>query len=78
VLVVAAPLAYPGKSPAPSPGASLATTERLDIVHHFAAVQDPRDGRYTTHLLEDLLTIGLCAVLSGARGFQGIAEFALP
>jgi predicted transposase YbfD/YdcC len=50
-------------------------TPRLDIVHHFAAVQDPRDPRFTTHLLGDLLTIALCATLSGAKSFEDMAAF---
>jgi predicted transposase YbfD/YdcC len=50
-------------------------TERLDIVHHFARVQDPRDQRFTTHVLGDLLTIALCAMLSGAKSFEDIAAF---
>src|SRR5260370_33435908 len=50
-------------------------TKRLDISHHFAAVPDPRDPRFTTHLLSDLLTIALCAMLSGAKSFEDMAAF---
>ena len=53
----------------------MSVTPRLDIVHHFAAVQDPRDPRFTTHLLGDLLTIALCATLSGAKSFDDMAAF---
>jgi len=49
--------------------------ERLDIAHHFSCVEDPRDGRFATHLLGDILTIALCATLSGAKSFQDIAAF---
>jgi predicted transposase YbfD/YdcC len=49
--------------------------ERLDIAHHFSRVEDPRDARFATHLLGDILTIALCATLSGARGFEDIAAF---
>src|SRR6516162_4998593 len=49
--------------------------DQLDIVHHFARVQDPRDQRFTTHVLGDLLTIALCAMLSGAKSFEDIAAF---
>src|SRR5262245_27546621 len=49
--------------------------ERLDISHHFSCVEDPRDGRFATHLLGDILTIGLCAMLSGAKSFEDIAAF---
>jgi len=50
-------------------------TKRLDISHHFAAVQDPRDPRFVTHLLSDILTIALCAMLSGAKSFEDMAAF---
>jgi predicted transposase YbfD/YdcC len=50
-------------------------SKRLDIAHHFAAVKDPRDPRFTTHLLGDILTIALCAVLSGAKSFEDMAAF---
>ena len=53
----------------------MSVTPRLDILHHFAAVQDPRDGRFVTHLLGDLLTIALCATLSGAKSFEDMAAF---
>jgi predicted transposase YbfD/YdcC len=53
----------------------MSSTPRLDIVHHFVAVQDPRDLRFTTHLLSDLLTIALCATLSGAKSFEDMAAF---
>jgi len=48
---------------------------RLDILHHFAALQDPRDSRYITHVLGDILTIALCALLSGAKSFEDVAAF---
>ena len=48
---------------------------RLDILHHFAAVQDPRDPRFVTHRLGDILTIALCAILSGAKSFEDLAAF---
>jgi predicted transposase YbfD/YdcC len=53
----------------------MAVTERLDIVYHFAAVQDPRDPRFSSHLLGDILTIALCATLSGAKSFEDLAAF---
>jgi predicted transposase YbfD/YdcC len=56
-------------------GPPMSVTERLDIVHHFAAVQDPRDPRFITHPLSDLLTIALCATLSGAKSFEDMAAF---
>jgi predicted transposase YbfD/YdcC len=53
----------------------MAARERLDILHHFARLPDPRDARFTTHLLGDILTIALCALLSGAKSFEDIAAF---
>jgi predicted transposase YbfD/YdcC len=56
-------------------GTVMPVHQRLDIIHHFAAVPDPRDSRYTTHLLGDILTIALCALLSGAKSFEDLAAF---
>jgi predicted transposase YbfD/YdcC len=53
----------------------MSATTRLDILHHFATVQDPRDPRFVTHCLGDLLTIALCATLSGAKSFEDLAAF---
>jgi len=53
----------------------MSTSERLDIAHHFAALQDPRDPRFITHLLGDVLTIALCATLAGANSFEDMAAF---
>jgi predicted transposase YbfD/YdcC len=53
----------------------MTATDRLDILHHFARVEDPRDPRFLTYRLVDLLTTALCAVLSGAKGFEDIAAF---
>src|SRR5437868_2321031 len=53
----------------------MSVPEPLDIVHHFSTVQDPRDERFVTHRLGDLLTIALCATLSGAKSFEDIAAF---
>ena len=53
----------------------MSATARLDILHHFATVADPRDRRFITHLLGDILTIALCALLSGAKSFEDIAAF---
>jgi predicted transposase YbfD/YdcC len=53
----------------------MSAAEPLDIVHHFASVQDPRDPRFVTHRLGDVLTIALCATLSGAKSFEDLAAF---
>src|SRR5437763_13514014 len=56
-------------------GPPMSATTRLDILHHFATVQDPRDPRFVTHRLGDVLTIALCATLSGAKSFEDLAAF---
>ena len=53
----------------------MTAAEPLDIVHHFARVPDPRDERFVTHRLGDLLTIALCATLAGAKSFEDLAAF---
>src|SRR4051794_36889606 len=57
----------PPTAPAPAP---------LDIAHHFAALPDPRHPAFQDHhLLGDILTIALCAMMSGARSWDAIAGF---
>jgi predicted transposase YbfD/YdcC len=53
----------------------MSSSARLDMAHPFAALEDPRDPRYTTHLLGDILTIALCATLSGAKSFADMTAF---
>lgn len=48
----------------------------LDILPHFAALEDPRDPRFVTFRLADLLTVALCATLAGAKSFSDMATFA--
>src|SRR3984957_17460201 len=55
--------------------APMLVTPRLDILHHFAAMQDPRDPRFVTHLLGDILTIALCATISNSKSFEDMAAF---
>ena len=45
------------------------------IMTHFAKLIDPRDNRGKEHLLMDILVITLCAVISGAEGWEDIAEY---
>jgi DDE_Tnp_1-associated len=45
------------------------------IMTHFAKLTDPRDNRGKEHLLIDSLTISVCAVISGAEGWEDIAEY---
>lgn len=45
------------------------------ILTHFASLEDPRDMRGKEHLLLDIITIALCAVMSGAEGWEDMAEY---
>lgn len=45
------------------------------ILTHFSSLPDPRDNRGKEHLLLDLLAIAICAVISGAEGWEDIAEY---
>jgi predicted transposase YbfD/YdcC len=45
------------------------------ITAHFSRLDDPRDMRGKEHLLLDIITIALCAVISGAEGWEDIAEY---
>src|SRR5207302_8890677 len=56
-------------------GTPMSAASLLDILHHFAPVPDPRDARFTTHSLLDILTIALCALLSGGKSFEDLAAF---
>jgi predicted transposase YbfD/YdcC len=42
---------------------------------HFGTLPDPRVERTKEHLLVDILTIGLCAVLCGGEGWTDMATF---
>ena len=45
------------------------------ITFHFAALSDPRADQGKDHLLLDLLTIALCAVICGADSFVEMEQF---
>ena len=45
------------------------------ILTHFASLEDPRDIRGKEHLLPDIVTIALCAVISGAERWEDMAEY---
>jgi predicted transposase YbfD/YdcC len=45
------------------------------ITRHFAALTDPRADQGKDHLLLDLLTIALCAVICGADSFVEMEQF---
>jgi DDE_Tnp_1-associated len=57
----------PTQSKAPGP---------LDIPDHFARIPDPRHPSCREiHLLGDIVTVALCAVLSEATSWENIAAF---
>lgn len=53
----------------------MAEPAETSITRHFAALPDPRVARTRAHLLLDILTIALCAVLCGADNWVAVAAF---
>ena len=53
----------------------MSQTIDASILTHFASLEDPRDSRGKEHLLLDIVTIALCAVISGAEGWEDMAEY---
>jgi predicted transposase YbfD/YdcC len=47
------------------------------ILTHFGNLEDPRDIRGKEHLLLDIITIALCAVISGAEGWEDMSEYGI-
>jgi predicted transposase YbfD/YdcC len=47
----------------------------LLVIHHFAALPDPRMDRTQRHALVSILLVTFAAVLAGADGWDEIAEF---
>jgi predicted transposase YbfD/YdcC len=47
----------------------------LPITDVFADLPDPRSEVNRRHLLTDILTVAVCAVISGAEGWEQIAEY---
>jgi predicted transposase YbfD/YdcC len=45
------------------------------IIEHFAKLKDPRIERHKKHRLEDIIVSSICAVLSGAEGWEGIRHY---
>ena len=44
------------------------------ILEHFSPLQDPRIERNKLHALPDILLLTVCAVVSGADGWEAIEE----
>ena len=53
----------------------MASVAPTSISEHFATLTDPRDERGKEHLLVDILTITLCAVICGADDWVAVATF---
>jgi predicted transposase YbfD/YdcC len=53
-----------------------APTAVLSLVEAFSVVPDPRKARGIRHSVLAILLLGACAVLTGARSFAAIAEYA--
>jgi predicted transposase YbfD/YdcC len=49
--------------------------QRLTLVECFAEIVDPRIERTKLHLLSDILTLAVLAVIAGAEGWEDIEEF---
>lgn len=45
------------------------------IVEHFAPLEDPRMDRNKLHALLDIVLLTICAVVSGANGWEAIEDF---
>lgn len=46
---------------------------RLDFLAHFEGLEDPRQAKKVLYPLDEVLLLTLCAVLSGAEGWVGVA-----
>lgn len=47
----------------------------MGLIEHFAVLEDPRIERKKLHGLLDIMVLSVCAVISGAEGWQGIVDF---
>lgn len=45
------------------------------IIEHFGKLRDPRIERHKKHRLEDIIVLSICAVLSGAEGWEAIRQY---
>lgn len=48
-----------------------------NFIAHFSTIEDPRIDRCKKHQLIDILFLSICAVLSGAEGWEDIEDFGL-
>ena len=47
----------------------------MSLIEHFATLDDPRIDRKKRHDVIDILVLSICAIISGAEGWQGIVDF---
>ncbi len=47
------------------------------LVAAFSSLEDPRVERNKLHQLLDIIVLTICAVISGAEGWEAIEEFAV-
>ena len=45
------------------------------IIDHFSRLKDPRIDRNKKHQLIDIIVLSVCAICSGANGWEGIEDF---
>ncbi len=53
----------------------MTTSPSPTLVEHFAALDDPRIDRTKLHPLLSIITISICAVISGAESWDDIEQF---
>lgn len=46
-----------------------------DLIEHFSSLEDPRIERNKAHALIDIIVLTVCAVASGADGWEAIEQF---
>ncbi len=51
------------------------TESSVAIIDHFMGLDDPRLNRKKEHLLIDIVTITICAVICGADDWVAILQF---
>jgi hypothetical protein len=45
------------------------------LIEHFASLEDPRIDRNKFHALFDIIVLTVCAMASGAGGWEAIEQF---
>src|SRR5262249_40611820 len=59
----------------PRRAATMTRARFASVAEHFATLEDPRVSRTQLHPLVNVVAIGLCAVICGARHFTEMEEF---